>query len=343
MMVIYVKIALISTPILKTPPSSYGGLELIVYLLGKELVKAGYDVTLFAAKGSRLEGAEVVETVEPPEKVNVNWFELERKHFEKYKDRLKEFDIVHDHTWYGFPYLVKDVLVVHTHHGHVAWRSPPPREKPNLVALSYFHKLCCEERLWGTTWKVAYNGIDLSQYKFRRDKEDFYLFLSRISRVKMPHFAIKVAKRAGVKLIVAGGFFVEDMNYVKMIKDMCDGEQIIFKGEVSHEEKIELLSKAKALIFTPSPTFMEPFGLTPVEAMSSGTPVVSLISGATPEVIRDGYSGFLCSTELEMIRKIKMVDEIKPENCRKWAEKFSSEQMRKWYDVLYIMALGSGW
>jgi len=338
-----VKIALVSTPILKTPPSSYGGLEVVVYWLGKELVKAGHEVTLIAAKGSYLEGAEVIETVQPPERVHVNWLELERKAYEVYKDMLKEFDVVHDHSWFGFPYMCKDALVVHTHHGHLTWRSKPPREKPNLVAISEFHKMCCEERLFGTTWKVAYNGIDISLYKYRKDKEDYYLFLSRIARVKMPHLAIRVAKKAGVKLIVAGGFFVEDMEYVRLIKDMCDGGQIIWRGEVSHEEKIELLAGAKALIFTPSPLFMEPFGLVPVEAMASGTPVISLISGATPEVINDGFSGFLCRSEDEMISKIHMVSEIKPENCRMWAEKFSSHNMMKRYEQLYYAAINEGW
>lgn len=339
------KIALVSSFIIRTPPTGgYGGLERVVYWLGKSLVEMGHDVTLIASRGSYLEGAEVVETVEAPERVNVDWLELEREAYYKYKHLLKDQMIIHDHSWFLAPYLYKreenpDIKILHTHHSYINFRTLPVA-KPNFVALSKFHSYALSRQLLGSTWRYCYNGIPVEEFRYSGDREDFYVFLGRISRVKAPDVAIKVARDAGVKLYVIGGDkFVDDPSYVDMVKTLCDGEQIIYLGEQPRETVIDYLSRAKALLFTNDPLlFKEPFGLVAAEANASGCGCIAINNGAVAEVVRHGVTGFVVQSPEDMAEVIKtgLIEEINPANCRRWVERnFSRQVMAKNYLSLY--------
>lgn len=126
------RIALISTPFFTVPPQGYSGLEQIVWDLAEGLDELGYEVTIFANKGSKsTKHGFLIETGESINTVNVNWFEEEKKRYEVYKNIItpEKFDIVHGHTWFGFEYLLKrkypNLKVCHTHHGSFVWESPP--------------------------------------------------------------------------------------------------------------------------------------------------------------------------------------------------------------------------
>lgn len=281
------KIGLISTPFLTTPPRTYGGLERVVADLAEVLAKMGHDVTVFAADGSKVEGCRVVEFGPPLEKVQVDWLQAELKAYQVYKDMLGEFDIIHGHNWFGFEYRAKalnpSLKVMHTHHGglNMSWwgRAPPPF-KLNLVAISMWMRNVYETL--GFTAKYVYNGIDLNRYPFKAEKGDRLLFVGRLDRFKQPHVAIEVAKRLGMGLDIVGGSFVQDPSYLNQIKSMCDGKQIKLHLDAPHEVKVELMQDAKALLF---PSKMgEPFGLVAVEAMSClpGDQIILTHLGAIP-------------------------------------------------------------
>lgn len=338
------KIALISTPYFTTRPPMYGGLESVVADLGEALAEMGHDVTVFCADGSKVEGCKIVEFGPPINNVNVDWLEAERKTFEVYKDYLKDFEIIHGNDWFGFEYLAKArnprLKVLHTHHGGLNldfWKRTPAPFKLNLVAISdWMVKVYASS---GFTAKRVYNGIDLKKYSFKRKKGDRLLFLSRISKIKAPHLAIEVAKKANMGLDVVGSTsFIDDPAYVEYVKSLCDGEKIRFVGEVSHAVKLNYLQNAKALVVPSS--WGEPFGLHVVESMAVGTPVLALPDGGIAETVREG--GILCKDVDSMVDALKDVERIKPNACRKNGERFSKEIMAKNYLKLYQSIITGG-
>ena len=344
------KIALISTPFLKSKPDHYGGLETVVADICAGLGKMGYDVTLFAAKGSKpLGNYQVFETIDPvlnygTDWSKVDWFEMERLHYETFKHLLKDFDICHDNSWYGFPYLAKrennTLHVLHTHHGGLSWKTKPC-EKMNLIAISKFMADSYARQL-NTPVKWVYNGIDLDAYPFKKQKGDRLIYVGRFVSFKQPHLAIEVAKKLNMGLDLVGGAY-EEPYFSQYIKPFCDGKQIVLHTEVSHEEKVRLLQDAKALLF---PSHMgEPFGLVYVEAAACGTPTVALRDGAIPEIVVEGVSGFVRDNVDGMVQAVKQVDLIKPENCRSIVEQnFTKEIMASRYEKLYRDILsGNEW
>jgi len=340
------KIALISTPYFTTPPSMYGGLEMIVADLGEALAEMGHDVTVFAADGSKIEGCKIVEFGPPLMNVNIDWLQAERKTYEIYKDHLKDFNIIHASDWFGFEYLAKaknpQLKVVHSHHGGLNlefWKRSPPPFKLNMVAISDFMVKVYASQ--GFTAKRCYNGIDLQKYRLQKKKGSRLLFLGRISKIKAPHVAIEVAKKANMGLDVVGAtIFVDDPSYVEHVKSLCDGEQIKFIGEVSHADKLNYLQNAKALI-VPS-TWGEPFGLHVVESLAVGTSVLAFPDGGIAETVKQG--GILCSDVDSMVNAIPDLVRITPAMCRKNSELFSRTIMAENYVRRYNEILsGNEW
>jgi glycosyltransferase involved in cell wall biosynthesis len=339
------KIGLISSPFFTVPPQRYGGLEQVVWDLADGLSKLGYDVTLFAPKGSKTPpNGHLVECGEPLLDVRVNWVEAERKAFDIYEKELQGLDIIHGHNWFGFEYLAKvhnpKLKVCHTHHGGLNpewWARSKPPFKLNLIAISDWMTNVYNSQ--GFKSKRVYNGVDMDKYLFQKEKSDRLMFLGRISRIKAPHLAVEIAKKTGLGLDIVGGTsFVDDPSYVEQVKGMCDGD-IKFIGEVDQETKVKYLQNAKALI-VPS-VFGEPFGLISVEAMAVGTPVIALADGAIPEVVSNGVSGHVCNSIEEMCEVVKS-NSIKPDECRSRAMMFSKENMARAYEALYLEILNGG-
>jgi glycosyltransferase involved in cell wall biosynthesis len=332
------KIAIIPSQLLKVPPRDYGGLETVCYDLGVALAKKGHDVTLFAPKGSSLPGGTVVETGDAPEQTQVDWNALEEAAYRIYDPRLREFDVIHDHSWFLWPYMSKfyhqdwKLKVCHTHHGQIAFKTLPPAEvlPMNMIGLSKSHALEISEGL-GIQTRFVYNGVNLESFTYRENKEDWYLWLNRFSRFKGAHLAIQAAKKAGVRLKVAGSSFTEpNKDYFEQVKGMCDGSQIELILDVTNKEKYALLAGAKALLQTAVWPFKEPFGLTPIEAAASGTPTIALINGATPETVSK-ENGVLCVGTEELSDTMKAGVSATPKGCREWAQHFSREVMADAY------------
>jgi glycosyltransferase involved in cell wall biosynthesis/predicted SAM-dependent methyltransferase len=329
------KIGLISTPFLDTPPKNYGGLELVVANLGKALAEKGHDVTVIATEGSDVPGCKMVRTIPAANTTQVDWKEIEKQHYGKYKELLNGFDIIHDNTWFGCAYLAKmenpGLKVLHTHHGHLAWNEPAV-DKMNMVAISKFMRNQYLQQGWPS--ETVYNGIDIDKYPLRTEIGNELVFIGRIDMFKQPHMAISLAKKLNMKLTIIGGTFVQDKAYLEMIKQSCDGVNIRMIENATHQQKIDALHKAKALIF---PSAMgEPFGLVAAEAMACGVPVVSTADGAIGEVVQHGVTGFVCKTFDEMVTGIQRIGIIDTAKCRnRVRDLFSKEVMAKNYESVY--------
>lgn len=341
-----VKVAVISTCCLPSPPV-YGGIERVVWFLADELGKMGCEAVLFAPKGSvKPPNAEVFETVEPRFDFDMK---REAQAMLMYKDTLPGFDIIHDHSHYLFSYKVKKdnpnikLNVIATVHTLVPWRAPPPVKYPNLCGISRSHARWLTSRL-GVPVRYVYNGINIDEFEYREKKEDYVLFLGRIMKEKGVHIAVDIAKKTREHLIIAGeDFNVPDQRYVRMIMDRCDDANITYLGKVSNEKRIELLAGAKAVLM-PS-LFDEPFGLVAVEALASGTPVIASNMGALPEIVTSKCGFTVDPVDVEMwVKALRNVGRIKPENCRRRAENFTSRRMAEKYLKLYGKVLrGEEW
>ena len=331
------KVALLSTPLLTVPPKNYGGLELVVANLGMELARMGHDVTIFAPKGSYVEGCHMVDVGEPKNTVFIDWLKAETDMFDSVKDQLSQFDIIHGHNWFGMEYRAKalnpKLHVLHTHHGGLVadwWTRSKSPFKLNMVGISKWMKQVYESQ--GMPTRVVYNGTDMNKYPLRRKKGNRFLWLSRIAFFKAPHLAIQVAKETGIKLDIVGATqFVEDAKYVEQIKKSCDGDQIRFIGEVTNEQKIEYLSNARALLVTGK--WGEPFGLHVIEALATGTSVLAVADGGIAETLQGG--GVLCQDIEALTDAVKHFTPILPTICRRNAMMFDTKHMALGYLEAY--------
>jgi len=332
-------ILIVSTPFIPVPPITYGGLERVIYDLATSLHELGVRVTVACpTQSSPPVGVELLDIGPARYQFQQDWVSAERKAYDLYKGRLEDFDLIHDHTWYAFPYLAKrydnSLKVIHTHHGHLSWKSPPPVAHPNLVAISQYMAASYSPML-GVAVRVVYNGVALDEYKHSSTRGERLLYLGRIVKFKQPHIAIDIAKRAGVPIdIVGGDRFVDDLQYVARIKGSCDGLQACYVGEASQDTKIKYLQNCRAVVI---PSRMgEPFGLVAVEALATGRPVVCLGDGALPEIVSQSV-GFVCANPDEMISVIRggLDLRISSDDCRRRAEEFSRTKMAEEYSRLY--------
>ena len=337
------KIAQIAPPWIAVPPPGYGGIEWVVALLADELAARGHDVTLFASGGSvtkaRLES--VFDPAPGPTKIGDTYLEVLHA-FNAY-EHAAEFDVIHDHSgMVGLAIAARaGIDVVHTVHGPLVddalhwYRMLTGRV--NFVAISDSQKKPGPDLSWAGR---VYNGIPVERYPFREDKEDFLLFVGRVNREKGPEVAVEVAKRAGARLVMAVAIkekFEQEYWDVNVAPNLTGKEEIL--GEITVEEKADLMSRARAVLFPIQ--WEEPFGLVMAEANACGTPVLAFPRGAAPEVIADGETGFMCADVNEMAAALARVGEIDPHACRARVEKmFSAQAMTAGYEDVYRKLLG---
>lgn len=178
---------------------------------------------------------------------------------------------------------------------------------------------------------TVYNGTDISLFTECDEPDDFLMFSGRINPAKGVKEAIKVARKSNHKLLIVGPPDFGQQDYFdQYIKPELD-EQILYLGRMDQAQLKTYYQKAKALL-TPV-QWEEPFGLTTIEAMASGTPVITLKHGAGPEIIEDGKTGFVCESLSEMIEAVGKLDSIDRKKCRKRVEeKFSYEVMVDRYE-----------
>jgi len=258
--------------------------------------------------------------------------------------RAHEFDLIHDHTGYSgtaFGSLI-DGPVLCTLHGDF--------NKANIEFYShfaqdvYYNAISEAQRLSypSLNYKpTVYNAIEIEKCTYSSEKEDFLLWLSRVNWQKAPELAIEAAKKLDMRLVMAGKIDPggDRRFFEKKVLPHIDGERVIFLGEVTEDQKRDLMSRARCFLFPIQ--WAEPFGLVMPEALASGTPVVAWRNGAAPEIVEDGVTGFLVESLDEMVAAVERIGEIDPARCREEAvRRFSPQRMAADYVAIYHEMLG---
>jgi glycosyltransferase involved in cell wall biosynthesis len=179
------------------------------------------------------------------------------------------------------------------------------------------------------------HGIHLQDYPLKTTTSEYFLFLGRFHPEKAPHIAVDVVRSAGAKLILAGKVEEpEEKSYFNRHIRPLLNERVIFIGEVGGAERMAMLQNARALL-APYWRF-EPFGLTVLEAIACGTPVIAFPFGSSLDVIQDGINGFVCSDAAEMAQRLYQVEDISPSACRQSiASTHDSVQIARRYEQLF--------
>lgn len=327
------------------PPFKYGGIELVIYNLVEQLVKKGHEVTLLATGDSKTSGKleaifpesiRIHKDIRDASVRNATEFLGVRRSVEYLKDH--NFDIVHNHS--GWAMLLFERLInfpiVTTLHGSLD--IPYQRIIFNEYKDSNYVSISLNQRKPLPNINFVdnvYNGIEIEKFEQNYSPENYFAFLGRMSPEKGPIQAIEIAKKAGVKLIMAAKVDVVDGKYFQeQVEPLIDGKQIKFIGEVNHAEKVKLLKNAKALIAPIQ--WEEPFGLVFIEAMICGTPVISMRRGSVPEIILDKETGFICANIEGALQSIKNVENIDRKRCYEHVrDNFSAEKMAENYLQVY--------
>jgi glycosyltransferase involved in cell wall biosynthesis len=205
----------------------------------------------------------------------------------------------------------------------------------DLIAISRAYR----DHAPGLRWAgVIPNPVEIRDYPLVCEKGDYVVFMARFARVKGAEVAIRAARAAGVKIVLAGPVHEPDRAYFEETVEPLLGDPDVTRMDaVGGHEKAELLANARALL---SPVdWEEPFGLAPVEAMACGTPVIAYPRGALRETVVDGETGFLVDDEDGLARAIGELGDIDPESCRRHVEEeFSVETVSAKYEQAFEAA-----
>jgi glycosyltransferase involved in cell wall biosynthesis len=318
----------------RTPPNHYGPWELVVSLLTEGLFKAGIDVTLFATADSKTnarlhsicpEGYE--ENPEIMAKV------CECLHISEVFENAHKFDIIHNH--FDFLPLTYSKLVttpvLTTIHGFSSPKILPVYKKYDQTV--YYVSISDADRDPDLTYLATiHHGINLEHFTFNPSPKDYLLFFGRIHPDKGTYEAIQIAKKCKRKLIIAG--IIQDKAYFENKVKPFLNDDISYVGSADPKKRDNLLGNAFALLHPIN--FAEPFGLSVVESIACGTPVIAFDRGSMSEIILDGKNGFLVSTIDEAVTAIKNISNIIRPLCRKDAERrFTKKRMVQDYIKVY--------
>jgi len=324
-----VRIAIIAPPWAPIPPTLYGGIEQAVDAEARGVLAAGHEVLLFTTGDSTCPVPRQWLLPEA-EGVRMGVAVPEVRHVLAAYEAVADFDIVHDHTVVG-PAMASRwgpdsglPPVVTTIHGPLDGElADVYRRIGDHVGLIAISRAQVKPAPDITVARVIHHGVTASEFPWGDGQGDYCVFLGRLSPDKGAHRAIAAAEKAGVTLILAGKVREKaEKEYFEQEIAPHLSDTIRFAGEVPHEEKLRLLSGARATLFPIR--WNEPFGLVMIESLACGTPVLAYPEGAAPEVIVDGQTGFLVDGEAEMADAIASVGEIDRHACRAAVEDYFS-------------------
>jgi len=336
---------MVAPPWYPTPPEGYGGIELVVGLLTDALRKTGQRVTLLAPEGSQADAVILAprswrsDLGGPDERLR------ELTYATRVAGALQELDgidVVHDHC--GFSSLVAACLtdvapVVHTVHGDIpeayATFYSSLAGRAGFVSISASQRDSMPQLPWIGT---VHNAVDVDSLATTpSDKERYLLCLARICPDKGQHVAIEAARRAGMRLVLAGKVEATPPSidyYERCVAPHVDNDRVVHIANVAGDAKARLLSRAFALLAPIQ--WEEPFGLAMVEAMASGTPVIAMARGAARELVTEGVTGFLVNDVDEMARVVPLAAAVDPWLCADATRaRFSPWAMAQAYLRLY--------
>ena len=334
------KIALLSPIAWRTPPRHYGPWERVVSLLVEGLVQRGIDVTLFATGDSQTSARlQYICPFPYEEDPNIDPKVWEAMHIAHLFEQAHKFDLIHNN--YDFMPLsysrLVDTPMLTTIHGFSSRKILPIYREYNRD--NYYVSISDADRDPGLNYlATVYHGINLNEFALIEQPGDYLLYFGRIHPDKGTADAIKIAHRCGVKLYIAG--IIQDKDYYNVqVAPHVDNQNVFYLGSVGPAQRKQLLGQAYALLHPIY--FDEPFGLSVVESMACGTPVIAFKRGSMPEVIKDGHTGFLVNNADEACEKLDLIRELDRKECYRWVkERFSQERMVDDYIALYEQILG---
>lgn len=329
------RIAMLSPIAWRTPPRHYGPWERVVSLLTEGLVAQGVDVTLFATADSitraKLQAVCPHGYEEDKRLIPKVW---ECLHIAEVFERGHEFDLIHNQ----FDYLpltysaMTEIPVVTTIHGFSDPGILPVYEKYN--GRCHYVSISKADRAPSLDYTAnVYHGIDLDNFTLCEVPEDYLLFFGRIHPDKGAAEAIEIARRSGKRLIMAG--IVQDEDYFnRYVEPALEPGKVEYIGSVGPARRDRLLGGALALLHPIQ--FNEPFGLSVVEAMACGTPVIAYRRGSMVEVVDSGRTGFLVENQDAAVAAVRRLPELQRIDCRTHVERhFSVERMVEDYIQVY--------
>ena len=333
------KVAMLAPISWRTPPRAYGPWELVTSLLTEALLARGVEVTLFATLDSWTSGT-LAGVVPAPysEDPSIDAKVWEMLHIAHVFERADAFDIIHNQADFmplGWSRMT-DTPVVTTIHGfsgaHILPAFQRYQDRVHYVAISD------ADRADGLRYAATiHHGIPLAEFSFDPVGSDDLLFFGRIHPDKGAGHAIRAAQAAGRKLLMAG-IVHDDGYFAREVEPHLDDDRVRFIGPVGGKARTDALGQASALLHLID--FDEPFGLSVIEAMACGTPVIAVNRGSMAELIVDGVTGFLIDRPEDAPAAIERIPEIDRAACRAHvAANFTLEKMADAYIALYERVL----
>lgn len=350
------KIAMMVRGYLQTPrplDMIYAPIDLAEYI-AKGLTDRGHQVTYFGPQGTHIPGVKV-ETLDvrplvhgqkefahmigDTEKLMHYVPSLWDKRFVTTmfeRAQRGEFDMLHFHhpeTAMDVAYAYPDVPVAYTLHDPIY---PWYRDLFDLYKSKNQHYISISENQRRDApdlqfCATVYNGVDPARFAFSEEHEDYLIFAGRITPEKGVKEAIEVAKQSGRRLFIVGPVAEANQEYFNQYVKPQLNDKILYLGFMEQEQLVRYYQKAAALLMPIQ--WEEPFGLTMIEAMACGTPVIALRRGSVAEVLEDGKTGFICDHVQDMVEAVAKLDKISAKDCRKHVEQhFAVKNMVSGYE-----------
>jgi glycosyltransferase involved in cell wall biosynthesis len=335
------RIAQIAPLIESVPPRLYGGTERIVSYLTEELVNLGHDVTLFASDDS-LTSANLVSCAPMALRFDTGVRDTTPYYMlmlERVRRHLRNFDILHFHIEFFPCSHFRSIArrTVTTLHGRLDLPESLPFytefDDMPLVSISDSQRNPIPNGNFAAT---IYHGLPLAMHTPTINPRERYLaFLGRISPEKGPEQAIHIARALRLPLKIAAKVDRVDESYFReCVAPLLTAPDIEFIGEINERQKTDFLGQAVALLFPID--WPEPFGLTMIESMACGTPVLAFRRGSVPEIIDDGVTGIVVDAFDQAVAALPQVLALDRRGVRRrFEERFSATRMAKSYETLY--------
>ncbi|GCE17922.1 glycosyltransferase family 4 protein [Dictyobacter kobayashii] len=358
-----------STTLDRNSPQNLGTTENVIYHLVEKLVDLGHEVTLFAPADARTSAKQIsfipksLITEGVPWQANLKAYYHLHKSLEYIAEH--DFDIVHTHLasssdMYIFPLAammsMPHVTTLHEYFPFdrtvdnwtgdadryfMEWAQHVPLVATSECAREQVARLSKEARFAG----IIHHGIQLKQYPITpQSGGDYFIWIGRFTYEAGAHLAIEAARRAHQPLILAGTketYNRDAMDYYRhLVEPYIDGHDIRYLGPATNQNKLELLSQARALL---NPIqWEEPFGVAMIEAMALGCPVISFQRGAAAEIISHGHTGFLAHDTSDITHYMSRIHELDRHAVREHVERyFSAQVMTEKYLTVYANVIAA--
>ncbi|MFB0493141.1 glycosyltransferase involved in cell wall biosynthesis [Methylobacterium sp. OAE515] len=344
------RVAQVAPNIFPVPPGHHGGTERVVHDLSTALRSLGVELTLFASSDSATDLPRVGDypslaalerqygRVAPGVPAALDALQLEAL-----RRRLDAFDIVHCHGEFAHAALLgarrpHSLTTIH-------WRVDEldralffqgfPDLPVAAISAAQAAGVPAANRAG-----IVHHGIDRTRYELCAVPDDHVAFVGRMTDQKRPDVAIRVARAAGLPIRLGGTIDVGNPDYFDRCVRPLLSADATYLGPVDDHQKGELLGGARALLFPID--WPEPFGLVMIEAMACGTPVVAWDRGSVPEIVEDGVTGFIVSSEAEAVVALARIGQLDRATVRRrFEERFTAERMARDYLALYQRLLAA--